>query len=64
MKSDKKRINERVEALAQRAIDAGMSSIEFTHLVDLGHRECTSVEGLLDYLDARIAEWGVAKKSS
>jgi hypothetical protein len=69
MKSNIESINERTTAVAQRAIDVGMSSIEFTHLVDLGlvdlgHRKCTSVDGLLDYLDARISEWVVTKKSS
>ncbi len=52
-----------MDAVAQRAADTGMSSVHFSHIVDLAHRECTSAEGFLDYLEDKIAEWVSTQES-
>ena len=63
MKSYPEGIYERMDAVAQRAADTGMSSVHFSHIVDLAHRECTSAEGLLDYLEDKMAEWVSTQES-
>ena len=63
MKSHSERTFERVDAVTKRASEAGMDHVHFSHIVDLAHRECTSVEGLLDYLEDQVASW-VSKQES
>ncbi len=63
MKSHSERTFERVDAVTNRASDAGMSYVHFSHIVDLARKECDSVEGLLDYLGDQVAKW-VSKQES
>jgi hypothetical protein len=46
-----------LEAVTKQAADAEMSTIQFSHISDLASMECTSVEGLLDYYESKIAEF-------
>ncbi len=50
------RIVDRLEAVAKQAADTEMSTIQFSHIVDLASMESTSVEGFLDYLENKISE--------
>ena len=57
MKNYSEKIVERLEAVTKQAADAEMSTIQFSYISDLASMECTSVEGLLDYLESKIAEF-------